>query len=59
MDRLARSLGDLREIVDEITSKGAAVVFAKEKQADSRDTDATVGRLVLNLLGAVVESERP
>ncbi|WP_416264882.1 recombinase family protein (plasmid) [Curtobacterium flaccumfaciens pv. flaccumfaciens] len=27
MDRLARSLGDLRDIVDEITTKGASVEF--------------------------------
>jgi DNA invertase Pin-like site-specific DNA recombinase len=38
MDRLARSLGDLREIVDEITGNGASVVFVKEQQAYSRDT---------------------
>jgi DNA invertase Pin-like site-specific DNA recombinase len=38
MDRLARSLGDLREIVDEITGKGASVVFVKEQQTYSGDT---------------------
>lgn len=32
MVRLARSLTDLREIVDEITGKGASVVFVKEQQ---------------------------
>lgn len=31
MDPLARSLRDLREIVDEITGKGASVVFVKEQ----------------------------
>ena len=58
MDRLARSLTDLREIVDEITGKGASVVFVKEQQTCSRDTDDAIGRLMLNLLGAFAEFER-
>jgi DNA invertase Pin-like site-specific DNA recombinase len=58
MDRLARSLGDLREIVDEITAKGASVEFVKEQQTYSRDTDDAIGRLMLNLLGAFAEFER-
>jgi DNA invertase Pin-like site-specific DNA recombinase len=49
MDRLARSLGDLREIVDEITGKGVSVAFVKEQQTYSRDTDDAIGRLMLNL----------
>jgi len=58
MDRLARSLGDLRDIVDEITAKGASVHFVKEQQTYSRDTDDAIGRLMLNLLGAFAEFER-
>jgi DNA invertase Pin-like site-specific DNA recombinase len=58
MDRLARSLGDLRQIVDEITGKGASVVFVKEQQTYSRDTEDAIGRLMLNLLGAFAEFER-
>ncbi|WP_258371786.1 recombinase family protein [Curtobacterium sp. MCBD17_023] len=58
MDRLARSLGDLRGIVDEITGKGASVEFVKEQQTYSRDTDDAIGRLMLNLLGAFAEFER-
>lgn len=58
MDRLARSLTDLREIVDEITEKGASVVFVKEQQTYSRDTEDAIGRLMLNLLGAFAEFER-
>ena len=57
MDRLARSLGDLRDIVDEITAKGASVEFVKEQQTYSRDTDDAIGRLMLNLLGAFAEFE--
>lgn len=58
MDRLARSLGDLRDIVDETTAKGASVEFLKEQQTYSRDTDDAIGRLMLNLLGAFAEFER-
>ncbi len=58
MDRLARSLADLRDIVDEITAKGASVEFVKEQQTYSRDTDDAIGRLMLNLLGAFAEFER-
>lgn len=58
MDRLARSLGDLRDIVGEITGKGASLVFVKEQQTYSRDTDDAIGRLMLNLLGAFAEFER-
>jgi len=58
MDRLARSLGDLRDIVDEITSKRASVMFVKEQQTYSRDTDDAIGRLMLNFLGAFAEFER-
>lgn len=58
MDQLARSLGDLRDIVDEITAKGASVEFVKEQQTYSLDTDDAIGRLMLNLLGAFAEFER-
>lgn len=58
MDRLARSLGDLRDIVDEITANGASVEFVKEQQTYRRDTDDAIGRLMLNLLGAFAEFER-
>ena len=58
MDRLARSLGDLRDIVDEITAKGASIKFIKEQQTYSRDSRDAIGRLMLNLLGAFAEFER-
>lgn len=58
MDRLARSLGDPRDIVDEVTGKGASVVFVKEQQTYSRDTDDAIGRLMLNLLEAFADFER-
>jgi DNA invertase Pin-like site-specific DNA recombinase len=58
MDRLARSLRDLRDIVDEIAGKGATVVFVKEQQTYGRDAEDAVGQSMLNLLGAFAEFER-
>lgn len=58
MDRLARSLVDLRHLVDELTDAGVTVEFVKESttyrpgKADPRST------LMLNLLGAFAEFER-
>lgn len=57
MDRLAPSLGDLRDILDEITAKGASVEFLRERQTCSPDTEDSLGRLMLSLLSAVAECE--
>ncbi|ROQ40681.1 resolvase-like protein [Frondihabitans sp. PhB188] len=58
MNRLARSLRDLRDIVDEISTKGASVTFVKEQQTYGVDTGDAIGELMLNLLGAFAEFER-
>ena len=58
MDRLARSLKDLRDIVDEILVKGASVHFVKEGQTYSPDTHDPMSQLLLNMLGAFAEFER-
>lgn len=58
MDRLARSLVDLQQIVDEILQKGAAVQFVKEGQTYSPSTDDSMSRLLLQILGAFAEFER-
>ena len=58
MDRLARSLRDMREIVDEIVGKGAAVQFVKEGQTYSADTNDALSKLMLHMLGAFAEFER-
>ncbi|MCZ4541352.1 recombinase family protein [Dietzia kunjamensis] len=58
MDRLARSLVDLKQIVNEITDKGASVEFVHERAtyaAGARDPRAD---LMLSLLGAFAEFER-
>lgn len=58
MDRLARSLVDLQQIVDEILQKGASVQFRKEAQTYSPSTDDSMSRLLLQILGAFAEFER-
>jgi len=58
MDRLARSLIDLQQIVDEIIAKGAVVHFLRENQTYSAQADDPMSRLMLQLLGAFAEFER-
>ena len=54
MDRLARSVSDLRSIVDKLDAKG--VGFRALDQADV-DTTTANGRLMLNMLAAFAEFE--
>lgn len=54
LDRLARSITDLRQIVDRLTSK--EVAFKALQQGDL-DTTSSNGRLMLNMLGAFAEFE--
>lgn len=58
MDRLARSLVDLRRIVDDLTARGVAVRFLKEGLTFSRDTSDPAAMLMLSVMGAVAEFER-
>jgi DNA invertase Pin-like site-specific DNA recombinase len=58
MDRLARSLIDLQQIVDEILAKGATIHFVKENQTYSTTSADSMGRLLLHILGAFAEFER-
>lgn len=57
MDRLARSLVDLRQLVKELTARGVAVDFVKENLRFVGE-DAPIAVLLLSLLGAVAEFER-
>lgn len=57
MDRLARSLVDLRAMVKELTARGVAVEFVKENLRFTGD-DSPMAILLLSLLGAVAEFER-
>jgi DNA invertase Pin-like site-specific DNA recombinase len=57
MDRLARNLKDLQEIVENLTSKGIMVKFHKENLTFNTDTGA-MSKLMLQIMGAVAEFER-
>jgi hypothetical protein len=57
MDRLARSLIDLRKIVSDLTSRGVTVEFVKENLRFTGE-DSPMSILLLSLLGAVAEFER-
>lgn len=57
MDRLARSLDDLRRVVKELTARGVAVHFYKESLKFTGD-DGPMSHLLLSTLGAFAEFER-
>ncbi len=57
MDRLARSLDDLRKIVLDLTKKGVHVQFVNENLTFTGE-DSPMSNLLLSLLGAVAEFER-
>ena len=58
MDRLARSLIDLQQIVDEVLAKGASIHFVKENQTYTAASRDSLSRLLLQVLGAFAEFER-
>lgn len=58
IDRLARSLVDLRGIIDQITAKGASVHFIKENLTFSKGSPDPRANLMLSILGSFAEFER-
>ena len=54
LDRLARSMSDLRTVVDKLTAKG---VGFRVLQQGAIDTTTSEGRLFLNILGSFAEWE--
>ena len=58
MDRLARSLVDLKQIVGKITAKGASVEFVHERATYAAGAQDPRADLMLSLLGAFAEFER-
>ncbi len=54
LDRLARSIRDLMEIVEQVRSKGAALRIL----AMDLNTSSATGKLMLGILGSVAEFER-
>ena len=57
IDRLARNLKDLRQLIDTITKKGCSIQFYKESLHFTGEQNAFQD-LMLNMLGAVAEFER-
>lgn len=57
MDRLARSLKDLEEIVKGLTARGVAVSFVTQRMTFTGD-DGPMSTFMLQLLGAVSQFER-
>ena len=54
LDRLARSVGDLFSIIEQLQSKGVAF---RCLQQSGVDTDSSTGRLMMAILGAVAAFE--
>ena len=57
IDRLARNLFDLQDIVQQLTQKGVTIYFHKENMRFSGRGDS-VQRLMLQMMGAFAEFER-
>ena len=59
LDRLARSMVDLRSIVEQLVAKGVSVEFVKERLYFSKDKkDSPTDTLMLNILSSFAEFER-
>ena len=58
MDRLARSVDDLRRLVQHFTGRGMAVEFVTEGRTFTGSTVDPMDNLMLSMLGAFAEFER-
>lgn len=58
MDRFARSLVDLEQLVDELTNNGVAVEFVKERLTFAPGASDPFATFQRQLIGAVAELER-
>jgi len=58
IDRLARDLRDLQDIISTLNDKGVSISFLKEKLTFSGDSDDAFARLQLQMMGAFAEFER-
>ena len=57
MDRLARNLDDLRQLVKKLTNQGVSIYFAKEGLTFNGE-DSPMSNLLLSVMGAFAEFER-
>ncbi|MDR0571666.1 MAG: recombinase family protein [Rickettsiales bacterium] len=58
LDRLARNLGDLKKIVDDLVSRGVTIQFMKENLTFTSDKKNPMSELLLNVMGAFAQFER-
>ena len=58
IDRLARSLDDLRKLVTNWNNEGITICFHKEGLNFTADENTPIAQLMLNMLGAVAQFER-
>ena len=58
MDRLARNTKDLLNLVEEITHKGAKIIFHKENLTFAPNKQDPYQKMMMTMLGAVAELER-
>lgn len=57
IDRLARNLGDLKKLVDNLTDRGVTVIFHKENLRFT-GSNAPIDKMILGVLGSIYEFER-
>src|SRR5205823_1494846 len=57
LDRLARNLVDLRQLVDSLIARGVTVEFIKERLTFTGE-DSAMSKLLLSVMGAFAEFER-
>lgn len=58
IDRLARSLKDLQDLIAQLNGKGVSVEFVSERLSFSADKDDPFARLQFQMMGAFAEFER-
>ena len=58
IDRLARDLRDLQDIINKINNKGATISFVSERLTFSSTSDDPIAKLQLHMMGAFAEFER-
>lgn len=58
MDRLARNTKGLLNLVEEITAKGAKIIFHKENLTFPPNKQGSYQKIMMTMLGAVAELER-
>lgn len=58
IDRLARSIVDLRQIIQDVINKGASIQFIEDNLTFDLNSNNPTNTLMLNMLGAFAEFER-